>query len=627
MPAKLVQRNSQPYQKLDVDTVTIDIIESALRNARFEMDTVLFRTAMSPGIREQHDEFPMIANVEGKMVVGQFGSFIYGFLQGYDGTIEDGDIFFTSDPYSVNGAISHANDWLMLMPIFREGRLLAWTAMFGHMTDVGGKVPGSLPTDARQIYEEGICVPPVKIYKGGELQQDVLRIILHNCRLPHWNLSDFNAIVAALRTASLRCLQIAQRFGDDVFYSALDAMLERNKRAMRELIRRTVPEKRQYFEDYICDDGRGMGPYKIACAMWREGDVCIFDFAGTDPQSISSINFLLNEEMFKMFAGVYMIMVFDPQILFNDGFYDLMEVRIPSGTLLKPLKPAALSCRTHALGRIFDILGGLLGQGSPDFLCAAGFSDSPHFMYSGYDSKGEWYQLYQITFGGIPGKPFGDGPDGHSLWPSFTNVPNEFLESYFPLRIETYETIADSGGPGKFRGGNGLRIGYRFLEAGEISIHDDRWLTYPWGVNGGLPGQRSKKTLVRKNGSEELLPAKVDRIKVEAGDLLLSDTWGGGGCGDPLERDPSLVQFDVDAGLVTLDGARRYGVVLKDDLSVDAAATTALRKRMSSERGEKKLFDRGFDTIENLKARCREETGLEPPQQPQFARWTRRGAA
>jgi N-methylhydantoinase B len=627
MPAKLVQRNAQPYRKVEVDTVTIDIIESALRNARFEMDTVLFRTAMSPGIREQHDEFPMIANVEGKMVVGQFGSFIHGFLQGYDGTIEDGDIFFTSDPYSVGGAISHANDWLMLMPIFRDGRLLAWTAMFGHMTDVGGKVPGSLPTDARQIYEEGIVVPVVKIHKGGQLQEDVLRIILHNCRLPHWNLSDFNAIVAALRTASLRCLQIAQRFGDDVFYSALDAMLERNKRAMRELIRRTVQEKRQYFEDYICDDGRGMGPYKIACAMWREGDKCIFDFTGTDPQSISSINFLLNEEMFKMFAGVYMIMVFDPQILFNDGFYDLMEVRIPAGTLLKPLKPAALSCRTHALGRIFDILGGLLGQGSPDFLCAAGFSDSPHFMYSGYDSKGEWYQLYQITFGGIPGKPFGDGPDGHSLWPSFTNVPNEFLESYFPLRIETYETIADSGGPGKFRGGNGLRIGYRFLEPGEISIHDDRWLTYPWGVNGGLPGERSKKTLVRGDGTQELLPAKVDRIKVEAGDLLLSDTWGGGGCGDPLERDAALVKFDVEAGLVTRAGARRYGVVLNDDDSVDEKATAALRKRMASERGEKKLFDRGFDTIENLKARCREETGLEPPQQPQFSRWIRRGAA
>ncbi len=249
-----------------------------------------------------------------------------------------------------------------------------------------------------------------------------------------------------------------------------------------------------------------------------------------------------------MFAGVYMIMVFDPQILFNDGFYDLMEVRIPAGTLLKPLKPAALSCRTHALGRIFDVLGGLLGQGNPAFMCAAGFSDSPHFMYSGYNKDGEWYQLYQIGFGGIPGKPFGDGPDGHSLWPSFTNVPNEFLESYFPLRIDIYETITDSGGAGKFRGGNGIRIGYSFLEPGEISIHDDRWLTYPWGVNGGLPGSRSRKLLQRADGSEQLLPSKTDRVKVEVGDLLLYETWGGGGCGDPFERDPKLVAVRCRSG-------------------------------------------------------------------------------
>src|SRR5205814_1924006 len=188
-------------KRVKVDSVTIDIIESALRNARYEMDTVLFRTAMSPGIREQHDEFPMIANLEGKMVVGQFGSFIGGFMQGYDGTIEEGDIFLTTDPYAVNGAISHANDWLMLMPIYKGGRNVAWSAMCGHMTHVGGNVPGSPPTDARLIYEEGVVVPPVKSYRAGKLQEDVLRIILHNCRLPLWNLSDFNAIVAALRTA------------------------------------------------------------------------------------------------------------------------------------------------------------------------------------------------------------------------------------------------------------------------------------------------------------------------------------------------------------------------------------------------------------------------------------------
>jgi N-methylhydantoinase B len=623
MPAKIIQRNKKKFRKVRVDTVTIDIIESALRNARFEMDTVLFRTAMSPGIREQHDEFPMIANPDGKMVVGQFGSFIWGFMQGYDGTVEEGDIFLTSDPYSVNGAISHANDWLLLMPVFRDGRIIAWSAMFGHMTDIGGKVPGSLPNDARQIYEEGVCIPPVKIYRQGQLQEDVLRVVLHNCRIPQWNYSDFLAIVAALRTAAKRCSEIAARFGDDVFTSAMEAMLERNKRAMRELIRKTVPEKKQHFEDYICDDSLGMGPYRIACTMWREGDRCIFDFAGTDPQSIASINFLLNEEMFKMFAGIYMIMVFDPQILFNDGFYDLMDVRIPSGTLLKPLKPAALSCRTHALGRIFDILGGLLGQGNPDFLCAAGFSDSPHFMYAGYDKRGEWYQLYQIGFGGIPGKPFGDGPDGHSLWPNFTNVPNEFLENYFPLRIEEYMTLPDTGGPGLHRGGNALRVGYRFLEPGEIAIHDDRWLTYPWGVNGGLPGARSRKILKRVDGTEELMPAKIDRVKVAAGDLLYFDTWGGGGCGDPLKRPPERVLFDVEAGLVTIEGARRYGVVIGTDGGVDEPATTALRARLAKERGKPKLFDRGFEDLDELKARTLAETGLPPPAAPEFTAWAK----
>ena len=621
MPATIVQRNAKRIKKVKIDIVTIDIIESALRNARFEMDTVLFRTAMSPGIREQHDEFPMIANLDGKMVVGQFGSFIWGFMQGYDGTIEEGDIFLTNDPYSVRGAISHANDWLMLMPIYRNGRLIAWAAMFGHMTDVGGKVPGSLPTDAQTIYEEGVTVPPVKIFKRGVMNEDVLNIMLHNCRLPHWNLSDFNAIVAALRTANARCIEISERFGDNVFYSAMEAMLERNKRAMGELILRTVPEKKQRFEDYICDDGLNMGPYKIACTMWREGGKCIFDFEGTDPQSSSSINFLLNEEMFKMFAGVYMIMVFDPQILFNDGFYDLMEVRIPAGTLLKPLKPAALSCRTHALGRIFDVLGGLLGQGNPQFMCAAGFSDSPHFMYSGFDKHGAWYQLYQITFGGIPGKPFGDGPDGHSLWPAFTNVPNEFLESYFPLRIDVYETIPDTGGAGKNRGGNGLRIGYRFLEPGEISIHDDRWLTFPWGVNGGLPGARSRKLLQRADGTEELLHSKLDHVKVMPGDLLLSDTWGGGGCGDPLERETGKVKFDVDAGLVTIEGAKRYGVVFDTLGDVDERATMTLRAKIAKARGYVKLFDRGFDSIEELKSRCLAETGLPPPNAPTFSQW------
>ncbi|WP_213663492.1 hydantoinase B/oxoprolinase family protein [Stutzerimonas stutzeri] len=617
MVARITQTNNTPFERVAVDSITIDIVENALSNARHEMDAVLFRTAMSPGIREQGDAFPLIATNEGKMIVGQFGSFITGFLESYTGEIEEGDIFLTNDPYLCNGAVSHLPDWLVLMPIFKDGRVINYSAMFGHMSDVGGKVPGSLPTNAASIWEEGIRIPPVKLYRKGVMNSDMLDVILHNVRLPRWNRSDLNAIVAACRTAGKRCVELAERFGDDIFYSAQQEMLDRTRRAMKEVIQRVVPEQRQVFEDYICDDGAGLGPYTLRCALWREGEKAIFDFNGTDPQAPSSVNFYLNEEMFKIFFGALTISLFDPAILLNDGFYDLVEVRIPQGSLLKPNFPAALSCRTHALGRIFDMMSGLLGQGAPDAMNAAGFSDSPHFMYSGYDKNGEWFQLFQIGFGGIPGRPAGDGADGHSLWPGFTNVPNEFVEAYFPLRIESYETLADTGGAGLHRGGNGLRVSYRMLADGEISIHDDRWLTYPWGVSGGEPGERSRKELLRADGTRQMLPSKCDNIRVSAGDLLLFDTWGGGGWGDPFKRDPAKVLTDVRRGLVSVDGARCYGVVVVND-AVDQAATDELRAALIDARGPVPLFDRG-GSLEELKARCLEETGLPAPATPTWS--------
>jgi len=617
MTATIVETNSKPFESVDVDTVTVDIIENALRNVRVEMDAVLFRTAMSPGIREQGDCFPMVANRDGKMVVGQFGSFIRGFMEAYNGEIEEGDIILTNDPYMCNGAVSHLPDWIILVPIFKDGRHLAWAAMFGHMSDNGGMVPGSIPIKAETIYQEGIRIPPTKLYKKGVLQSDVLELILHNVRTSEWNRFDLNALVAACRTASKRCVEIAERFGDDTFYTTMQTMLDRNLEAMRSIINMIVPEEPSYFEDFICDDGVGKGPYKIACKLWREGDVAIFDFEGTDPQAKSSVNFYLNEDMFKMFFGSFTINLFDPHILFNDGFYELVEVRIPDGSLLKPKFPAALSGRTHALGRIFDVMGGLLGQGAPEAMNAAGFSDSPHLFFSGYDKQGKWFQLFQIGFGGIPGRPVGDGPDGHSLWPGFTNVPNEFIEAYFPLRVVKYEPIADSGGAGLHRGGNGLTVAYEFLVDGHIGIHDDRWLTYPWGVQGGDPGMRSSKLLVRANGDEQWLPAKCDEVSVKQGDVLHFNTWGGGGWGDPLQRDSALVKVDVDRGLVSRGGAARYGVVIDDNGNVDEVATETLRDSMREQHVDTGLFNYG-GSIEELKARSLKDTHLEAPTTPTF---------
>lgn len=615
--ARIVETATDPVERVEVDPVTLDLIENGLRNARYEMDGVLLRSALSPGIREQHDEFPLIGDPSGKMVVGQFGLSVPDFLAGFEGTIEPGDVLLTSDPYACGAAISHANDWLLVMPIFHEGQVVGWASMFGHMSDVGGKTPCSMPTDARTIYEEGVVIPPFKLYSGGTLNEDALRIILNQVRMPEWNRADLNGLVAACRTAARRVTEMCERFGTATYLSALDALLDRNYQAMKALLAAVFTEGETLsFTDYICDDGVGNGPYELAISLTRHGEKVHLDFTGSSPQAAGPVNYYLNENLARMFFGIYMITVADPQILWNDGFYPLIDVTIPDGSYWKPHHPASLNGRNHGIGRVFDLFGGLLGQTNPALLNAAGFSSSPHFMYSGYYPSGEWFQLYSIGFGGIPGRPLGDGPDGHSLWPSFVNIPCEYLESYYPLRIERWETVADTGGAGQHRGGNGVDVAYHFEQPGTIAIHDDRWLTYPWGVNGGEPGARGRKWIERAAGQREMLPSKCHDVPVAPGDVLHFVTWGGGGWGDPLVRDPALVALEVRRGLVTAAGARRYGVVCSEAGDVDEAATSQLRERLRAGRPEPlPTFDMG-PPVDELLARCEAETGLPAPKRP-----------
>src|SRR6476659_2522641 len=377
--ARLIETNTSPMQQVEVDLVTLDLVENALRNARYEMDEVLFRTALSPGIREQHDALPLIGNPEGKMVVGQFGLSIPDFLENFDGDIEEGDVLLTSDPYSCGAAISHANDWLVVMPIYFEGRIVGWSSMFGHMSDVGGKTPASMPTDAKTIFEEGVVIPPFRLYKKGVLDDDALRIILNQVRKPDWNRADLNGIVAACRTAARRVQELCARFGVDTYLSALDALLQRNYDAMKVLLSLVFEEgKTLSFTDYICDDGVGFGPYELTLSLTRTGDKVHLDFTGSSPQAQGPINYYPNENLVRMFFGIYMITVADPQILWNDGFYPLVDVTIPDGSFWKPKHPAALNARNHGIGRVFDLFGGVLGQTNPALLNAAGFSSSPH---------------------------------------------------------------------------------------------------------------------------------------------------------------------------------------------------------------------------------------------------------
>lgn len=578
-----------------MDKITLDILENALRNAREEMDTVLFRSAMSPVIREQHDGFPMICHPDGRMVVGQFGSYINGFLENWKRGVNEGDVFLVSDPYSCGGAISHINDWMVLLPIFYEGELVGWGSQFGHTVDMGGPVSGSLPTDADTIFGEGTRIPPVKLFDRGKLNEDLLDTILANSRVPTMNYFDLMAIVAACRTADKRVKEMCERFGKDEYIKGLEMLLDRTYEAMKQLIVMCLPETPLEFEDYIDDDGRGNGPYKMKLTIYRKGHEAYFDWTGTDPQAPGPINFYLNEEMFKMFIGVYLIMVFDPQILFNDGFYPLLHVTIPEKSLLNPKFPAALGCRTHALTRLFDVLGGALGKGAPELSTAAGYGTSPYMLYNGHDENGDFFHLMEITYGGIPGRPMGDGMDAHSWWPLFENIPTEYLESYYPITVLEYGSLIDTGGAGFHRGGNAVHKVYRYEADGEIAIHDDRERSKPWGIMGGLPGAMSTKELIRTDGTREKLPSKISRIPVKKGDILVYRTAGGGGWKDPFDRPAEKVQKDVRNGLVSIEKARRdYGVVLDaETLAIDESATETLRAELREKRGEYPLFSMG----------------------------------
>ncbi|MCY4088006.1 MAG: hydantoinase B/oxoprolinase family protein [Actinomycetia bacterium] len=550
----------------NVDLVTVEIIERALRSLRDEMDAVVLRSAMSPIIREQHDEFPLVTNADGLMLVGQFGSYVPLLLETFDETIEPGDVVLQSDPYLCDGAIQHTPDWLVLVPIDYGDARVGYTSMFGHMLDVGGSVPGSMAATARSVWEEGLRIPPIKLFSRGELNRDVLKVILRNSRTPDINEADLFAIVAACRTGADRVVELCERFGLETYLAAGDAMLARTREAVRRIILTYIPEEPVVFEDVVDDDGQGNGPFRMRLSIHRVSDRAVLDWTGSDPEAPGPINLLTHEGLFKMFVGIYLIMAFDPEILFNEGFHDLIEVELPEGSILKPRFPAPLGLLNISLARQLDVVQGALAACAPEYAAGAGYGSSPAMTYSGNDERGRYFQLGEISYGGLPGRPKGDGLDGHSWWPLFTNIPTEYIESYYPVTVERYRSASDSGGAGRHRGGNGIEKVYRFEVAGEVTIQDDRWRSLPWGVEGGLPGAPSRKVLLRSDGAREELPSKCDLVPVAAGDRLLFITAGAGGLGDPSGRDPAAVRRDVRRGLVSAKAAaRNYGTALEKE--------------------------------------------------------------
>ena len=595
----------------DIDQVTLDIIENALKNIRDEMDRVLVTTAVSPIIREQADEFPMIADRKGRMIVGQFGSPVDTVLANSPYSVEDlkdGDVIALNDPYMMEGSTSHLPDILLVRPIFHSDEHIGYALQWGNLMDVGGKSAGSIPIDARSIYEEGVRMPPVKLYDGGKLNEEVLRFFCHNSRTPRETRADVMAISAGTSAGAQRIKDICDRFGKDTYLEACDALLDRTRNSIIALIQQLIPEGERFeFEDYTDDDGLGHGPIKLYLTMWREGDELHLDWEGTDAQVPGPVNFLLNKEMFQMFAGVFLISAVDPTILFNDGYADIIKVNIPEGSVLRPKAPAPLSNRLVVMARLFDVLGAVYAK-AIGFNVSGSYGTSPNFVYSGVKEDGVPFQTMEILYGGIPAIPGKDGLDGHSWWPEFMAVPAEYMETYYPMIIEEYSARPDSCGAGEFRGGCGIKKVYRFLSDGSVTYQDDRAATYPYGVAGGKPGSPSEKILIRDGGEEISLPSKVSDVPVKAGDRLVFATAGSGGVGDPLARDPEAVAKDVSWGLVSSESAGdEYGVVLDGSGQVDQNATESGREELRGNRGELLDFDHGpLPSLEEQRANIAE---------------------
>lgn len=306
---KTPEQKVEEAQRIVKDIPTVPtLIASSLASIRQEMDTLMLRCSMSPAIREQQDEFNVITNPEGKMLVGQFGSFIGQFLKiwnhklsrGEVEPIQEGDVFITNDVYEVEGAVSHLNDVIILLPIWYEHQLVGWAANFGHMTDVQGQVPGSMSINAQTIFDDGLQIPTMKLFEGGKMNRPIVELICRNSRQPEWLRSDLLALISACRTAATRVCELCHRFGPEVYAASTDVLLERTRSAVSKIIDEHMTDEPSTFVDFVDDDGHGCGPFAIKCTLTKPAkDRLRFDWTGTSPQASSSINFYLSETMFK----------------------------------------------------------------------------------------------------------------------------------------------------------------------------------------------------------------------------------------------------------------------------------------------------------------------------------------
>lgn len=599
-----LREHEMPRRAIQVDPITLEIIGGTVESARREMEIQIERTARSVVIREGRDYRAGIFDRHGRNVSSASGAaHVDPILQNYDiSDIEEGDVFIWNDPFKSAGGLTHLPDLCITQPVFWQGELVAYAQAFGHVTDIGGLTPGSVMIGATDIHQEGIIIPPVKIMSRGEVVEPLYRTVLNNSRYPDDVQGDLDAEIMACRIGVSRVQGLFERYGAGVVDACFEELLESCARALREVAFPQIPDGEYPFEDFV--EVAGAVPaeprpfIRLKVTMIKKADHVTFDFTGTDEQSAASINIAGDERFYiKYVVSIFRNLV--PDTIFNSGATRVMSCVLPKRTVLSAEYPASASCRAFTLFRLPELCLGALSRalagatpGSSDTRSVWGIATQSH--------EGDPIFFRDALGGGGGGRSIVDGSDALNGNVAGRSVPAEFIEAFYPIIVENDGMAPDSGGPGTHRGGLGCDRRVRFEAAGILHIIDDRMQTQPWGVAGGTAGGGTTYVLNPGQPNETVFDCKIDALRYEAGDRLLAITPGGGGWGDPLQRNAADVAKDVELGLVSVARAREdYGVVCNAGGNPDQEATAALRAEMSSTRGEPGLFDRGkrFDEL------------------------------
>ena len=592
-----------------MDQVTLQVIREGLVALCRSMGYALSRTAYSPIFSEGFDFSCALFDGTAEMVAqAEFNPVHLGSMPytvewavreiGLD-NLEEGDVILQNDPFRGG---THLTDFTMMAPVFYEGRLVAIPAVRGHQIDVGGSAPGGFPGDATEIFQEGLIVPPIKVYRRGDPVQDVWNLILANIRVPKIVHGDFRAMFGSLKVAERRVHEYCKKYGPDRFIEAEEEIKNYGERRMRSMISR-LPNGTYEAEDILDDAGTTLDPVLVKCRLTIDGDTVTADFAGSDPQVQGPINATYGVTASQVYTVLFQVS--DPDMPSNHGAFRPITILAPLGSVVNAESPAAVfGGNVETSSRIMDVLLACFAQAVPERVMGACFGTCQNFTAGSRHPEFDEYSIIYIYHeGGWGGRVSGDGltaqinPVGNDM-----NQPVEIFESRFPWRYEEYTLNENSGGPGYNRGGLGIRQRLRTLSAStSLNLIADRFRNPPPGTNGGksplpsagghyndfrvrLPDSDTFKHATEAFGT--ISPSKFAGRVVPAGTVVENTTTGGGGYGNPLDREPTRVASDVAAGYVTAAaGETEYGVILRDDGTVDDNATDAARHILRQELG------------------------------------------